>query len=138
MRKLMIIAAPLALMACAEQATDVEEEVVETEPAGMTTANGTAPGTYAVSNDEGPAGTSVLNGDGTYQDLAADGSVADEGTWEVVDGKTCFTSNEDGAEALCWTESEPAEDGSFTATSDAGETVTVSPAVVEAEGEAEE
>lgn len=136
MQKLIILAAPLALMACAEQA-EVVEETVETEPAVMTTANGTAPGTYTVSNDEGPAGTSVLNADGTYQDLATDGSIASEGTWEVVDGKTCFTSSEEGAEALCWTESEPAEDGSFTATSDAGETVTVSPAAAESEEAAE-
>ncbi|MHA6333065.1 hypothetical protein ACXYL9_05220 [Qipengyuania sp. CAU 1752] len=132
MRKLILMAAPLALMGCVEEA-EVEEETVAAEPAAMTTANGTAPGTYTVSNEEGPAGNSILNADGTYQDLGPDGTIVAEGSWEVVDGKTCFTPTTEGVERMCWTESEPDENGTFTATSDAGETVTVTPAMADGE-----
>lgn len=78
---------------------------------------------------DGTTGTSLLNADGTSQSMDAEGNVVEESTWAVVDGKTCFTSmGEAGEEVECWTESEPDETGTFTATSDAGEVVTVSPA----------
>lgn len=128
MRKLMMIAAPLALAACAQEAPEPEavtEEVAATTEAVMTTANGSAvPLTTENSNADGPTGITTLNADGTYADTGVDGEVT-EGTWEVVDGKTCFTTGEE--EAICWTESEPAEDGSFTVTSDAGVVQTVKP-----------
>ena len=75
----------------------------------------------------------TLNADGTYQDLDAEGGVVAEGTWAVVDGKTCFTPTTEGVDGECWTEGEPAEDGSFTATSDAGAEVTVTPVTAEDE-----
>lgn len=132
MRKLILMAAPLALVACAQEAA-VEEPVVEEEvaapEAAMTTANGTAtPMSASVSWSDGSQGMATLNADGTYQDLDADGAVVAEGTWAVTDGKTCFSPTTEGVEAMCWTESEPNEDGSFTATSDAGDEVTVTPA----------
>ena len=61
-------------------------------------------------------------------DSDAEGNVVAEGSWAVVDGKTCFTPTTEGVEAMCFTESEPAEDGSFTATPDEGGPVTVRPA----------
>jgi len=130
MRKIVLFAAPLALIGCvqepaSEEAALEEAEVVE---AAMTTANGTAtPMSAEVSSADGPQGRSTLNADGTYEDLDADGGTVAKGTWAVVDGKTCFTPAAEGSETTCWTESEPAEDGSFTATSDAGEEVTVTP-----------
>lgn len=134
MRKLLMIAAPLALVACAEEPV-VEEEVVEVATADTaTTANGSPVGTVSVTTADGePAGTSNLNADGTYQDFAADGSLSAEGTWAVVEGKTCFTPTTEGADDMCWTESEAAEDGSFTATPDVGDPVTVSPMVADEE-----
>jgi hypothetical protein len=133
LRKLLIFAAPLALVACAQEAPVADDVAEEVAAEVMTTANGTAPGTYQVSNDDGPQGMSTLNADGTYQDMAADGSLVAEGTWAVVEGKTCFTPTTEGEEAMCWTESEPAEDGSFTATADSGDSVTVSPATADPE-----
>lgn len=129
MRKIAAFAVPFLLVACGDEAVEepvVEEEVVE-EASAMTSANGSAAGTFDVVDDEGTPTVSILNDDGTYQDLDAEGAVLAEGTWEVVDGKTCFTASEEGAEAMCWSESEPGEDGSFTATSDAGDEVTVTP-----------
>src|SRR6056297_90607 len=106
MRKLILLAAPLALAACAQE-TEVEETAVteEVEATVVTTANGTVtPMTGEVVGADGPQGLSSVNADGTYQDLDADGGVVAEGTWAVVDGKTCFTPTTEGADAQCWTE----------------------------------
>ena len=134
MRNLIFLMAPLALAACAQEAEVEVTDTEEVEVAAVTTANGTVtPMTGEVSNAEGSQGMSTLNADGTYQDLDTEGGVVAEGTWAVVGGKTCFTPTTEGVEGQCWTESEPAEDGSFTATSDAGEEVTVSPVTAEEE-----
>lgn len=131
MHKLILLAAPLALAACAQEAT-VEEPVAEETAAAeeaLTTANGTAvPLVVDVADEDGPVGVTTLNADGTYQDVGVDGEVQSEGTWEIVDGKSCFT-DDDGV--TCWTESEPAEDGSFTVTSDEGAVQTVKPVTSE-------
>ncbi len=129
MRKLILLAAPFALAACAQEAEVEETDAIETmEAEAVTTANGTVtPMRANVSNADGPQGISTVNADGTFQDLDADGELVAEGTWTVTDGKTCFAPTTEGAEGQCWTESEAAEDGSFTATSDDGEEVTVTP-----------
>jgi len=131
MKKIAIVAGLGLLAACSKPAPSepaAEETVAATETAAAPgTANGSAAGTYTVVAADGTTGTSVLNADGTYTDTGADGKVA-EGTWAMVDGKTCFTGKEEGAKPVCWTESAPGADGSFTATSDSGETVTVKPA----------
>lgn len=133
MRKFIFLAAPLALAACAQEAeVDETSAVEEAEVAAVTTANGTVtPMTAQVMGGDGPQGLSTLNADGTYQDLDAEGGVVAEGTWAVVEGKTCFTPTTEGVDPQCWTESEPAEDGSFTATSDGGDEVTVTPVAAE-------
>ncbi len=138
MRKLVIAASIAALAACspAPKEEPAAEETAAAEPAAATTANGSVAGTYMVTGPDGSEATSVLNADGTYTDTGADGTVA-EGTWAVVDGKTCFTGKEEGAKPVCWTEAAPGEDGSFTATSDTGETVTVRPAPAAAAAPAE-
>ena len=133
MRNLILIAAPLALVACSEEA--VEEPVAddtmaeaEVEAPGMVTANGTAPGAYTVTSADGSTSMTTTNSDGTYQSMDADGTMTEEGTWAVVDGQTCFTSNEADAEPECWDEGAPGADGSFTATrAGDGMEVTVSP-----------
>lgn len=134
MRKFALLLGPLALAACssepAEEAAPVEEPVVE-EVAAMTAANGSPAGAYTVTAADGTVTTSTLNADGTYADTAADGSVLAEGTWAVADGKTCFTPTTEGQAPMCYTESAPGEDGSFTATPDEGDPVTVMPAAAE-------
>nr|WP_298927045.1 hypothetical protein [uncultured Erythrobacter sp.] len=133
MRKLIFLAAPFALAACSQEA-EVEEPaaIEEVETAVLTTANGTVtPMMGEVQSAEGPQGVSSVNADGTFQDMNADGELVSEGTWEVVDGKTCFTPTTEGVDPECWTESEPGEDGSFTAVSDSGAEVTVTPKAAE-------
>lgn len=130
MHKFILILGPLALAACSsEPAEEAVGESVAEEPAAMTAANDSPvlPGAYTVTAADGTVTTSTLNEDGTYTDTAADGTVLAEGTWAVADGKTCFTPTTEGVPAMCYSESAPGADGSFTATPDEGEPVTVAP-----------
>ena len=137
MRKLFVIASIVALSACGQEAAE-EPAVVETPEAvePVVVANGTPAGTFTVTAPDGTEFTAQLNEDGTYKDTAADGTTMAEGTWAVTDGKTCFTPTTEGVEPECYTESAMAEDGSFTATADSGDVMTVRPAAAEAEAPA--
>lgn len=120
MKKLIAAASVLAIAACAEPAPTEEavEEVVEeaaAEPGG--------PGTYEVTYADGSVGMLTTSEDGTFS--ATLGDEAGSGTVTEVDGKVCFDADGDEEGATCWTNSEVAEDGSWTSTSDDGETVTV-------------
>jgi hypothetical protein len=132
MKTILIVAAStVALCGCQKAATSNDTAMAANDtaaattptPAAMTTANGSPAGTYDVTAKDGTKSQSILNADGTYTDNAG-GKNPVHGTWNVVDGKTCF--DPDGDEGrTCWTETAPAADGSFTATSDKGEVVTV-------------
>ena len=94
----------------------------------MTAANGSPVGVYEATAADGTVTTTTLNADGTYTDVDAEGATVAEGTWTVTDGKTCFSPTTEGVEAMCYTETAPAADGSFTATPDEGDPLTVRPA----------
>lgn len=130
MKKLLALAATAALTACSQ--AEAPPEPVDTaaaEPAPVaTTANGTPAGDFEVLAADGTVSRTSIRADGTYSAFAPDGAVAAEGNWAVTNGKTCFTPATDGVEAMCFTDSPPAADGSFTATPDKGEPVTVRPA----------
>ena len=79
----------------------------------------------------GTVTTTVLNADGSYTDSNASGKVTGLGTWAVKDGKTCFTATK-GSDSGCYTEAAPGADGSFTATPEKGDPVTVKPIVLTA------
>jgi hypothetical protein len=95
---------------------------------GRVTANGSPPGTYQVKHADGTVTQTILNADGTYRDLAANGKLEAQGRWNVVHGKMCFAPSTRGAQAMCFREAPRAKDGSFTATPDKGKPVTVTPA----------
>jgi hypothetical protein len=133
MRRLLLALVPLTILAaCSSEPAEepvIEEPMEEmAEAPAMTAANGSPAGSYEVTAADGTVTTSTLNADGTYVDMAADGSVLAEGTWTVTGGKTCFTPTTAGEEAMCYTETAPAADGSFTATPAEGDPVTVRPA----------
>lgn len=138
MKKLILLAGIAALAACSKAEAPAEEEAPVETAAPVTVANGTPVGTFTVTAADGTESTTVINPDGTYVDNGPDGKVVAEGTWAVTDGKTCFTPSTEGAEAMCFTESAPGADGSFTATPDKGEPVTVRPAAAAAAAPAEE
>jgi hypothetical protein len=132
MKTMLLLAASAAALAGCNQAAKTTNDVAasasnvtnEMTPAAMVTANGSAPGTYEVTAKDGKKSQSVLNADGTYVDKDAAGKELAHGTWSVKDNKTCFDPEGDKG-ADCYAETAPGADGSFTATSDKGEVVTV-------------
>jgi hypothetical protein len=128
MKKLMMIAALTALAACSQQAEKTAE--AETAPieaaAPAATDSASLVGDFDIKMADGKMAKTTINADGTYVDTAPDGTVI-KGKFAMKDGKECFDADGDEAE-LCWTSTKPGADGSFTSTSDKGETVTVMPA----------
>jgi hypothetical protein len=137
MKKLALFAGVLALGACQSEPAE-EPAPVETEEASApVTANGSAPGVYESTLPDGTVSVATLNADGTFTLVNAEGETFDEGTWAVTDGKTCFTSSGEEGGVTCYTESAPAEDGSFTATPDEGDPEMIKPLPAEEEAPAE-
>jgi hypothetical protein len=134
MKKLiLVLLTATALAGCKQQATPApapSETATAAAAAGPTSANGSPAGAYAVTAKNGTGSTTALNADGTYIDTDATGKVTGQGTWAVKDGKTCFTATK--GDSGCYTESAPGADGSFTATPEKGDAVTVKPIVVAA------
>ena len=118
------------LAACSSEPAEepVADETVAAEAPAMVTANGSPPGVYEATAADGTVTIATLNADGTYTDTDDAGATVAEGTWAVTDGKMCFSPTTEGVAPMCYTESPPAEDGSFTATPDEGDPVTVRPA----------
>lgn len=135
MKKLLLLAGFAALAACGQReesaaTEDANATVAEADAnapdanaAAMTTANGSTPGTFEVTMKDGKKAQSILNADGTYVDKNSNGTES-KGTWNVVDGKTCFDPEGDEG-PTCYTETATAADGTFTATPDKGDPVTV-------------
>ncbi len=122
MKKLALLAGVAALAACSEAAPEAEAapetvEVAETAVGG--------PGTYEVTYGDGTVVTMTSTEDGKFSSVNGDQTAT--GTVAQVDGKACFDADGDEEGAMCWTAGETAPDGSWVATSDAGETVTVKP-----------
>ena len=116
MKKFAIIAATVALAACGQDATEAPE--AETAEMATTAPEATA-GTFQVTDADGAVLELVVNDDLTY-------TYGDEAGTAVLDGnRACYYPETDGDETSCWTNNEPGPDGSFTSTSDAGDTVTV-------------
>lgn len=123
MKKIIMLLGTVALAACSQAAPEAEApvETVVAEP----TAEVGGPGTYEVTYADGTVGTVTTTAEGTFS--GTQGGVESSGTMARMDDKTCFDTDGDEEGAVCWTDSAPAEDGSWTATSDAGEIVTVKP-----------
>ena len=84
------------------------------------------PGSYDVTGPDGAKLVATLMADGTYVDRDLSDKVIDKGKWAVKDGKTCFDDDGDKPE-VCYTDSAPAADGSFTATEADGKVTQVKP-----------
>lgn len=125
MKKFAMLAAVAALAACSETAEQPTPAETTAVPEAMPTEQGVAAGTYDVKDADGAMGTTTINADGSYVDLDAEGTET-RGAYARRDGKDCFDPAGDDPE-MCWTVTEPGADGSFTATSPDGTTVTVTP-----------
>ena len=128
MKKLMTVAALSALAACSQQAEKAAEAEAAPVEAAAPTAIDSASlvGDFDVKMADGKMAKTTINADGTYFDTGPDGKET-KGKFAMKDGKECFDADGDEAE-ICWTSTKPGADGSFTSTSDKGETVTVMPA----------
>lgn len=131
MKKMVMLAALTMLSACsqkAEESKDAAAAPAETAaPAPAPVANpGTAPGRYDVKMADGTVASTVINADGSYEDIDPKGKTVKKGRYAHKDGKDCFDPDGDETEA-CWALSPVAADGSFTATSPDGTAVTVTP-----------
>jgi len=136
MRRLAIITAAAWLASCAgEPAQETAEAAGEAVP--TTTANGSPAGDYLVSAADGTASIVTLKPDGTYTQITPEGEFPAEGRFSVVDGKTCFQDFATSTEPLCYSETAPGEDGSYIATPDGGEPLTVTRYVPEETASAE-
>lgn len=130
MKSYLALGAVLVLAACAQPAEEAEAPVEEVAAYD----GSVAAGDYTVDYGDGTAPFSI-DADGNWTSVDEEGNPT-EGTSAIVDGKICFTSAAE-EEAECWTNEAPGEDGSFSSTSDAGETVTVTPAAAGEEAAAE-
>jgi hypothetical protein len=116
----------MALAACnqSQPAAAPVKQVNAATPAPQPSSR-TKPGTYSVTELDGTKMTSVLAGDHTYTNTVH-GQRTEAGAWAIVGGKTCFTPSEGtGAYPRCYVDSPLGEDGTFTATPDRGEPITV-------------
>ena len=132
MKNLLLVAAAAAALVGCQKAADQTNQTASNAatapapapaPATMVTANGSTPGTFEVTMKDGTKSKATLMADGTYADTDPKGKET-KGTWNVTGGKTCF--DPEGAEGpMCYAESAVGADGSFTATPDKGDPVTV-------------
>lgn len=121
--KRLVLAAALtgALAACGNPA----EESGDPVPAATeTVAADSWAGTYEF-EIEGETTTAALMADGTYTDTV-DGEVVESGTWEEnAEGQVCFDPAGEDTPVTCFTAGEVGEDGTFVATPDEGEPLTI-------------
>ncbi len=84
-------------------------------------------GHYEITTKDGTKLTATINADGTCSDTDAGGKVIEHGTWaEQDDGQNCFTPAADSeGDKQCYSNSEPAADGTSTATPNVGDPLTV-------------
>ena len=132
MKKFIPLIAIAALAACQAEEPAVEEEAVEEAPA-MSIAP--PAGSYQTVWEDGTTYDVVVGEGGSITQTSADGEVMSGMFVAGEEGKRCIDyGGEQGV--ICATESEPAEDGSWTVTGDDGGSFTVTP-VVEEEAAAE-
>ena len=129
MKKLILFAGIAALAACTSKEPAAEDTAAAEAPAAAVAAAPAAaptPGSYDVTGPDGTKLVATLMADGTYVDRDEAGKVLEKGKWAAKDGKTCFDDEGDKAE-VCYTDSAPAADGSFTATEADGKVTQVKP-----------
>jgi len=124
MKKLVLAAALTgALAACGNPAEESDDPIAPSATETAAAAEGWA-GTYEFEVD-GKTTTSALMADGTYTDTVDD-EVVESGTWEEnAEGQVCFDPTGEDTPVTCFTAGEVAEDGTFVATPNEGEPLTI-------------
>jgi hypothetical protein len=127
MTRMLALGLAMAMLAACDQgetAAGPVERAAAAEPEPQPTSLA-SPGTYSVTEIDGTKMTSVFAADHTYSNTVH-GNKTEAGSWAIVGGRTCLTPSEgEGAVARCYTDSAPGRDGTFTATPDVGDPITV-------------
>ncbi|MBD3728521.1 MAG: hypothetical protein IE933_02330 [Sphingomonadales bacterium] len=123
MKKLLLFAAVASLAACSQSNEDAPPPPPDDTPAAPATAESIV-GTYEETTPEGKVLVTDIKADGTYTE-SIEGKVTESGSWTQADGKDCFDPEGDDTPARCFTATPMAEDGTFTATNEKGESITV-------------
>jgi hypothetical protein len=123
--RMLALGLAMVLAACHQSepsAGSTAQAAAEPEPQPTSQA---APGTYSVTEIDGTKTTLVLAADHTYLNTVH-GRRSEAGSWAIVDGRTCLTPSE-GADAVarCYTDGVPGRDGTFIATPDIGDPLTI-------------
>lgn len=122
MRKIVMIAGLAALAACSKPAEEPAAAPAEATSAAAAAAS--PAGTYTVTNADKTTGTLVIAADNSY--TFAVGDTTAKGVVTPKDDKVaCYDPEGDKDPTVCWTNEPPAADGSWTAKSDDGQTVSV-------------
>jgi hypothetical protein len=130
MKKVLLLAVATAALCGCQKAADNDEAPAASTSSAMAaaapspTATSMA-GSYELTMKDGTKATSTLAADGTYMDMDAAGKQTEKGKWEQrPDGKVCFT--QDGkTETTCYSVGPTQPDGTFVATPDKGDPLTV-------------
>ena len=113
-----VLCAALAVTACGggtDAAVDEPVEAAAAEPTAMTTYDGgPVTGTYEATSTDGTVLTQTIDTEGSITTIAADGSET-RSTFTLEDDEFCIADPE-GDASDCYTYSNLAEDGSWTAT----------------------
>jgi hypothetical protein len=125
MRKIILIAGLAALAACSKPAEAPAAADSGAAVADASAAAGDSPaGDYTFVDKDKKTGKLSVAADNSYVVTLPDGTVQ-KGTVSNKDGKACYDGEGDTPPTMCWANGEPAADGTWTATSDDGQVVTV-------------
>lgn len=121
----------LALAACggadepADETAMPADDMATTAPATSAGLTELPVGTAEMTMSDGTASTVTISEDGAYEMQPADG-LATAGIASIENGRLCFDPSGDEG-ATCWTASAPDATGSYTVTSEDGNTATITP-----------
>ena len=132
MRKLLLIAGTTLALAGCSKANNSDEAMAPAASSSSAMAAAapsatatTMAGNYDLTMKDGTKASSMMMADGTYMDTDKDGKTTEKGKWEQrADGKVCFTP-EGKTETTCFAVGPTQADGTFVATPDKGDPVTV-------------
>lgn len=126
MRNIILIAGLVALAACskpAEPPAAAESSAAPVADASAAASESPA-GDYTFVDKDKKEGKVSIAADNSYVVTLPDGTVQ-KGTVSNKDGKACYDGEGDTPPTMCWANGKPAADGTWTATSDDGQVVTV-------------